>query len=140
MLAIQLPVGEDHYAVPIAAVRQVVNVSATTPLVTAPGVVLGLFNLRGEIVPVLDVAALLGTGRTAPPKVVVVVNTPHGPAGLAVTAMPERVELDQPIGECELPAARGTYPVADHVAVLLDLDALLSGVRAAEPARLARAH
>jgi purine-binding chemotaxis protein CheW len=140
VLAIQLPVGEDHYALPIEAVRQVVATSSTTPLVTAPDVVLGLFNLRGEIVPVLDVAALLGLGRIEPMTVVVVVNTPHGPAALAVTGMPERIELVAPIGDCELPAARGTYQVGDHLVVLLDIDALLTGLRAAEPIRLAGAH
>ena len=125
MLAIQLPVGEDLYALPIEDVRQVVATSATTPLVTAPDVVLGLFNLRGEIVPVLDVAGLLGLGRIDRTTVVVVVNTQHGPAALAVTGMPERIELDTPVGECDLPAARGTYQVGDHLVVLLDLDALL---------------
>ena len=139
MLAIQLPVGENQYALPIEAIRQVVATSSTTPLVTAPDLVLGLFNLRGEIVPVLDLAGLLGLGGVERTTVVVVVNTLHGPAGLAVTGMPERVALDAAIGECDLPAARATYRVGDHLVVLLDLDALLIGVSAGEPAHHAGA-
>jgi len=58
--AVLLPVGADLYAVPMGWVREVVAVPPPTRLVTAPPLVLGLFNLRGQIVPLLDTAALLG--------------------------------------------------------------------------------
>ena len=65
MQAVLLPVGADIYALPVDWVRQVVAAPRVTRLVTASSVALGLFNLRGEIVPLLDVAALLGVGETA---------------------------------------------------------------------------
>ena len=39
-----------------------------------------------------------------------------------MTGMPERIELDVPIGDCDLPAARGTYRVGGRLVVLLDLE------------------
>jgi len=46
--ALLLPVGDDLYALPMAWVREVVAAPQLTRLVTAPSVVLGLFNLRGQ--------------------------------------------------------------------------------------------
>ena len=44
--------------------------------------ILGLFNLRGEIVPLLDTAVLLGIGRTESVVFAVVLHTHQGPVGL----------------------------------------------------------
>ena len=63
MQALLLPVGDDLYALPMDWVREVVAAPTVTRLVTAPSVVLGLFNLRGQIVALLDTAALLGNGH-----------------------------------------------------------------------------
>ena len=64
-----------------------------TPLATAPAVVLGLFNLRGEIVPLFDTAALLGVGHRHAGRFAAVVHTAHGPAALAATGFPQRADL-----------------------------------------------
>ncbi|HWT21988.1 MAG TPA: chemotaxis protein CheW, partial [Solirubrobacteraceae bacterium] len=63
MQALVLPVGADRYALELADVREVVRGPAITPLPGAPAAVLGALNLRGAVIPVLDTAALLGTGR-----------------------------------------------------------------------------
>ena len=52
---------------PMDWVREVVAAPTLTRLVTAPSIVLGLFNLRGEIVALLDTAALLGSARSVRP-------------------------------------------------------------------------
>lgn len=46
--------GPEEYAVPILAVTEVVNTLEITPVPDAPDFILGLINLRGKIVPVLD--------------------------------------------------------------------------------------
>ena len=63
MRALLLPVGNDLYAVDMAVAREVVASPEIQPLPTAPATVVGVFNLRGEIVPVFDTAMLLGLGR-----------------------------------------------------------------------------
>jgi len=50
-------IGEGRVALPLVAVQEVVPVAATAPLPEAPIWVQGLLDLRGEAVPVLDVAA-----------------------------------------------------------------------------------
>jgi purine-binding chemotaxis protein CheW len=126
MQALLLPVGDDLYALPMDWVREVVSAPAVTRLVTAPSNVLGLFNLRGQIVALFDTAALLGTGTIGSAAFAVVVNSPEGPAGLAATGFPQRGVLDQPVGESELPGTNGQFQVDQHVAVLLDPVSLLT--------------
>jgi len=126
--ALLLPVGDDLYALPMAWVREVVAAPQLTRLVTAPSVVLGLFNLRGHIVALLDSAALLGTGTIGATSFAfaVVVDGPQGPAGLATTGFPQRGVLDAPAGDSELPGTAGLFRVGERIAVLLDPVALLT--------------
>ena len=127
--AVLLPVAEDLYAVPVGWVREVVAAPTLTMLVTAPPLVSGLFNLRGEIVPLLDTAALLGLGTVGPAAYVLVLRTGDGLVGLAATGLPRRVLLGPSSGPSELPGTTGTYPVDDQVAVLVDPAVLLASDR-----------
>lgn len=129
MHTVLLPVGSDLFAVPIESVREVLAAPVVTGLVTAPAFVLGLINLRGEIVPLLDSAALLGLGALGDTSFAAVIHTPHGPAALAVTGFPQRAELGPPVGQSELPSTLGSYRLDDRVAVLLDPIDLLSPER-----------
>jgi chemotaxis signal transduction protein len=131
--AILLPVGADVYAVPIVSVREVLAAPAVARLVTAPALVLGLINLRGEIVPLLDTAALLGVGAVGTASFAAVMYTRHGLAALAVTGFPQRAELGAPSGPSELPGTAGTYRLDQQVVVLLDPAVLLSPERLGGP-------
>lgn len=124
--AVLLPVGEDVYAVPVSWIREVVVASSLAPLVTAPSIVLGLLNLRGQIVPLFDTAALLGLGAAPPAAFALVLQSPLGLFGLAATAIPRRAVLDSPTGPSELPGTAGTYLLERQVVVLLDPDVLLA--------------
>jgi purine-binding chemotaxis protein CheW len=126
--ALLLPVGADLYALPLGRAREVVAGPAVTPLVTAPPAVLGLFNLRGQIVPLLDTAALLGTGVIETPAFAVVVDDPRGLAGLSTTGVPSRGTLDNPTGPSELAGTTRHYRVGGRVATLLDPAELLGGL------------
>ncbi|MET0402032.1 MAG: chemotaxis protein CheW [Cystobacter sp.] len=44
----------QRYALPLEDVRELVRAVRLTPLPRAPSIVEGLFNLRGELIPVLD--------------------------------------------------------------------------------------
>ena len=86
-------------------------------------------NLRGEVVPVLDSAALLGTGRLARADFAVVADMDAGLAALAADGEPATVDARgarRPVG------ARGRHrPLRGRggVVALLDLDALLAPER-----------
>lgn len=127
MRALLLPVGRDTYAVEMSSAREVVAAPGIETLPTAPPSVLGVFNLRGEIVPVFDTARLLGLGpsNTSIPFVVVV-ETSLGPGGLAITGIGESVELGEPAGMAESPGTLATYVHAARLVVLIDVEALLA--------------
>jgi purine-binding chemotaxis protein CheW len=127
-----VPVGEELYAVPIGWVREVVTAPHLTRLVTAPPVVLGLFNLRGEIVPLLDTAAMLGLGRTGPGLFAVVLDTHVGVVGLSADAIPTRRVLGAPLGPSQIGGA-GTYRVGRQLAVLVDVQAMLDSAGTPAP-------
>ncbi|TFC05103.1 chemotaxis protein CheW [Cryobacterium mannosilyticum] len=121
-----VPVGEDLFAVSIDRVSQVVAAPSLTRLVTAPSHVLGLFNLRGQIVPLLDTAALLGLPAGQPPMFAVVLQSRQGLVALTATAFPRRAGLGDPVGPSDLPGTAGTYRVEESVVVRLDPDLLLA--------------
>ena len=56
--------GRD-YALPLLQAREIVLLPPLTHVPTTPPYILGVFNLIGRVVPVLDVAVKLGLGATA---------------------------------------------------------------------------
>ena len=123
--AVEFAIGHDRYLVDAGIVREVVADPRPTRLPTAPTVFQGVFNLRGEIVPLFDTAALLGFPRPAYASLAIVVSLPAGPAGLMVSALPTMENLGDAIGPSELRGTAGTFDVAGGVAVMLDVEALL---------------
>lgn len=91
-LVATLPSG--RVAIALARARRVVARPALTPLPDAPASMLGLANLRGEVVPVLDAGLLLSDEPLGLAGFVIVVDTAKGPAGLAVPSLPRSMEVD----------------------------------------------
>ena len=126
-LALLIPVGSDTYAVSLETVREVVVDPRVTKLPTSPAVVRGVFNLRGDIVPLLDTGLLLGLRPVMEEPYAVLVETPHGTAGLVATDMPLTVRLNESVGHSDIEGTTETYLVADaRLAVALDIPVLLS--------------
>jgi purine-binding chemotaxis protein CheW len=123
--ALLVPVGSDLYAIDADHVREVVTVPLVTRLPTVPDSVLGLYNLRGEIIPMFDTAALLGIGRIPSLSFAIIVSTRLGSAGMAVTALPQVASLEELVGSSELPSTLGTYADGERLVVLLDVDDLI---------------
>lgn len=57
-------VGEETYAVDVEHVREIVNGFTVTRIPCVPSHVLGVINVRGEIVSVVDLAAVLGSASS----------------------------------------------------------------------------
>jgi purine-binding chemotaxis protein CheW len=132
MQALLLPLHDDLYALELTAVREVVPEPEVTPLPGAPACLLGIFNLRGEVVPLFDTAWLLGLEPGLACDQVTVADSGAGPAGLVSHRRPRREALGVTAGPASLPAAVGRFAVEDDalVATLLDVDQLLARVRA----------
>jgi len=131
MQALLLPVGLDRYAVPLSDVREVLVAPRTTPLPTAPACFRSLINVRGEVVPLLDTAVLLGLGTLDEMPYAVLVDSRRGVAGLAVSGQPTFVTLDGPADLSDLPGTKGQYQCGGHVVVLVDPAALIGSAQEA---------
>jgi purine-binding chemotaxis protein CheW len=131
MQALVFGLGAELFAVEATVAREVVAAPIISSLPTAPASVVGVFNLRGEIVPVFDTATLLGMATTGRPPFVLVVETELGPAGLSTTALGETAVLGDPVGEADAPGAVAAFEHGRRVVVLLDVAALLEPVRLA---------
>ena len=61
---ISFAIGDDQYGVDIMAVREIKGWSEVTHLPRQPEYVRGVLNLRGAIVPIIDLRCRFGQGRT----------------------------------------------------------------------------
>lgn len=59
-------VGKQEYAVPITVVREILAWMPPTPVPEAPPIVEGVVELRGEILPVVDLGKRFGRPRVRP--------------------------------------------------------------------------
>ncbi len=66
--AVLVKVGRQVFAIPLAAVREVVAMPALSGLPGAPRHIKGLLNLRGELIPVFDLAGRLNVTTAARPE------------------------------------------------------------------------
>lgn len=96
MELILLEIAGHAFCIDIRSVREIRGFTASTPLPQAPDYVLGVINLRGAVMPVLDLRARLGLGVTEVTgrHVIVVVHHDGQPAGLLVDAVQETMILD----------------------------------------------
>ena len=82
---ISFAIGDDQYGVDIMAVREIKGWTAITPLPRQPEYVRGVLNLRGVIVPIIDLRCRFGQGLTeaTPMHIVIIVQIGSKPVGLA---------------------------------------------------------
>lgn len=124
--------GQEQYGVPIRHVREVVAWVAPTPLPGAPAHVEGVVNLRGEILPVLDLARRFGMSGGRPDANtarILVVETAVGAAGLVVDEVAEVLSLTldqiQPVNLLAQggidPLVAGVVRLEGRLIVLVDL-------------------
>ena len=84
MNAVRVRVGSESYAVAVEYVTEVAELGKLTPVPGARSSVLGVRNLRGEVLPVFDLASVLQIRGDSLPQCLLV--TEHGSrrAGFAV--------------------------------------------------------
>lgn len=82
-------IGEQEFCVDIMSVREIRGWTAATPLPHAQPYMRGVINLRGAVLPIVDLSARLGFGPTEPQArhVIIVVACGSQQAGLLVDAV-----------------------------------------------------
>ena len=53
-------IGEEEYAIPILAIQEIIKPFSWTRVPQVPAYVLGVFNLRGAVIPLIDLRAKFG--------------------------------------------------------------------------------
>ncbi|HET7434337.1 MAG TPA: chemotaxis protein CheW [Thermoanaerobaculia bacterium] len=133
--------GEEH-AVPILRVKEIIEFETVTRVPGTPSWVRGVINLRGSILPVVDLSSKFGHGESAVTKTTctVVVETNHRNDTIVLGVMADSVSevLDFAADQIEPPPSFGTAVRVDYLAgmgkvdrklvLILDIDRLLSPV------------
>ncbi|WBU54556.1 chemotaxis protein CheW [Paracoccus sp. SCSIO 75233] len=129
-------VQDQEYCVDIMSVREIRGWTVATPLPFAPPHIKGVINLRGTVLPVVDLSARLGMRAIEPAdrNVIIVVSLDGNPAGLLVDAVsdiltvsPAEMQTPPEIGPSEGTAfIRSLLLVGDKLIRLLDLDHIVT--------------
>ncbi|WP_235823503.1 chemotaxis protein CheW [Azohydromonas sediminis] len=114
--------GDEEYAIDILRVQEIRSYEAPTRLAGAPSCIMGVVNLRGVVVPVVDLRMCLGgIARQCVPTAVVVVLMLHGHVvGVVVDAVSEVIELHD--DDLKPPPALGSKAGAAFMTGLACLD------------------
>lgn len=93
LLTFQL--ADQEYSLDIMSVREIRGWTRTTPLPHAPNYMKGVINLRGTVLPVMDLAQRLGLDPTdhTDRNVIIVVNHEDSMTGLLVDAVSDIIAL-----------------------------------------------
>lgn len=128
-------VGNSEYSVEIMAVREIRGWTKTTSLPHSPRFVRGVINLRGAVLPVLDLAMRLGLEESEPDErnVIIVVDVGERVFGLRVDAVsdilsfsPDQLQPPPEVTSTSGPSFVKALTILDERMVrLLDLDSVL---------------
>ena len=127
---------DETYGINVMQVQEVLRVTEIAPVPGAPGYVLGIINLRGNVVTVIDTRTRFGlpTGELDDASRIVIIESDEQVVGILVDSVAEVVELRQTeidsapnIGNEE--SARYIQGVAsrdDNLLIVVDLNKLLT--------------
>lgn len=126
--------GEQEFGADIMTIREIRGWTQTTPLPHAPQHVRGVINLRGVVLPVVDLRARLGRGQTeaSSKHVIIVVQCAERTMGLLVDAVSDILTVSsseiQPPPELASDGgssfATGIAVLDDRMVTILDMAAL----------------
>lgn len=128
-------IGDQEYCIDILAVREIRGWTPVTALPSSPNYVRGLINLRGSVVPIVDLASRLDLPPPEPTArhVIIVSQVADKVVGLLVDAVSDILTVPadklQPTPDVASTAARafvqGVIAIEQRMIRLLNLDRLL---------------
>ncbi len=125
--------GAEEYGLSIARVSSIIRYEIATPVPKAPHAVLGVINMRGRVIPIVDLCERLGRGKLVPSvrSRIIVVEAEAGSVGLAVDEASEVVAIpadsigtapDAALSAQTAEMIEGVADRAGRLVILLDLD------------------
>ena len=132
---ISFQIGEQEFCVDITSVREIRGFTPATPVPHAPAYMRGVINLRGAVMPVIDLGSRLGMQTSEPTArhVIIVAKVGDHSVGLVVDAVCETFAVTpdqiQPLpelgGESMRSVVRGFLQIDERMISLISLDQIL---------------
>ncbi len=142
--------GKTEFAVPIEQVWRIVSLTDITRVPRVPSFIEGIINLRGEIIPVIDLRKRLGleVGERTDESRIVVVQTEGHRVGMIVDTITEIVRLPEDtiepppdmIADISGVFLTGMTTYNDRLFIVLDLSRVLTMKEADELKRAESPH
>ena len=134
---IMFTVGEQQFGVEIMQTREIINMTELTDMPSSPDFVKGVVNLRGEIVPIVDLEKKLmidEDGQTEKEGRIIVVSIDDNLVGMQVNQVEGIIRLNnEDIGQApELSRGikrnyiKGVGKLEDKLLIILDLASVLT--------------
>src|SRR5574337_1343341 len=127
--------GREEYAIDILKVQEIRGYESVTTIANAPAFIKGVINLRGTIVPIVDLRIKFGLGRVeyTPFTVVIILNVAERVVGAVVDSVsdvmalaPEQVhpapEFSTQVGVAFI---LGLATLEDRMLILVDIERLM---------------
>ena len=133
---VSFQLANEHYGINIQNVQEIILVGEITSIPEVPTFVEGLINLRGKVIPVIDLRRRFGlaAGEHAENTRIIVTNTSDRTIGLIVDEVNEVLRLDgnqiEPLPEgvtdVDISYITGVVKLKDRILILLDTEVVLS--------------
>ncbi len=133
---VSFQLANEHYGINIQNVQEIILVGEITSIPEVPTFVEGLINLRGKVIPVIDLRRRFGlaAGEHAENTRIIVTNTSERTIGLIVDEVNEVLRLDgnqiEPLPEgvtdVDISYITGVVKLKDRILILLDTEVVLS--------------
>ena len=137
-------IGDQEFCVDIRAVREIRGWAPATPLPGAPAYVRGVINLRGAVLPLVDLSGRLGLGSavSSARHVIIVARLGMRTVGLLVEAVSDILSISEdaiqatPDVACDTVRSfvKGVIPMDGRMISLIALDGLLPEAEVEEAA------
>ncbi len=132
---ISFKVGDEEYGLEILKVKEVIKVTEITKLPKAPSFVKGVVNLRGDVIPIIDLREKFGLEKAEESDAnrVIVVEIEGKSVGMAVDSVSHVIrinesQIDNPplVGGMTGDYIRGVVKLGDRLIVLINVDKILT--------------
>jgi purine-binding chemotaxis protein CheW len=120
-----LMVNSASFAVPMTSVHQVLRHPVVTRVPLSPTGLIGVLNIRGEIVPLLDTGVLTATGALGEPPFAILVSSDKEMVAIAAEELPVAADFEAPVGPGTQPGELGVYSNGGRLVVLVDIEELV---------------
>ncbi|MDA4847498.1 chemotaxis protein CheW [Hoeflea poritis] len=127
-------IGEQEFCVDIMSVREIRGWTPATALPHSPGYVLGVINLRGAVLPIVDLSSRLGMNESDPSArhVIIVAQVHQKVVGLLVDAVSDILTVTddniQPTpevsSELDRSFAKGVLAIEGRMICLIELESI----------------